>query len=84
VLLHPKSHVRGPRGFRTELVWAKRAVSDIDSTRLATAIRTTDCVDVCAWYRLEKARTVFARLVHANPPNLLDGQASSAFCRREA
>lgn len=67
--------LRGPRGFRAELVWAKRAVSDIDSTRLATAMRTTDCVDVCARYRLEKARTVLARSAHANRPKLLGGQS---------
>lgn len=61
--------VRGVRGFRTELVWVKCAVSDIDSTILVTAIRTTDCVDVCARYQLEKARTV---LTHANRPKLLE------------
>lgn len=64
--------VRRARGFRTELVWEKCAVSDINSTSLVTAIRTADCVDICARYQLERARTV---LIHANRPKLLERTA---------
>jgi hypothetical protein len=66
-LLRPERRRRGFRGFRTELVWVKCAVSDVNSTTLATAIRTTDRLHVCARCRLEEPRLSPRELLERAP-----------------